>query len=164
MQDQQVERQVIRQSKCFIFLFILCFIFKFIFLLGVCMILSFVIFSKKRILFEKKYGDFKFLQEHAFKVMESNTGNFLFLEKHTIVFKNINDVYLSLVLDDENEFFYLNILNIITNFITTNLFEISEKNYYLNFFKLNEVIDAFILDGIIITVDESNIFSEINYA
>lgn len=128
------------------------------------MILSFVIFSKKRILFEKKYGDFKFLQEHAFDIIGSKGVNFLFLEKHTIVFKNINDVYLSFVIDDENEFFYLNILNIITNFITTNLFEISEKNYYLNFYQVNEVIDAFILDGIVVTVEESKIFSEINYA
>lgn len=119
--------------------------------------------TKGTVLLEKNYKKQTLTPELISEIMNTKDLNIIFIKNLCVVFRKINDVYLVMI-GDEEPMYLMNVLNIILNFILNTFTDLTENIFHSNFVKIHSIINAYVLNGIIVTVENSNIFSEINYA
>lgn len=76
-----------------------------------------------------------------------------------IVYKRFEPLYVCFVVQDENEMYILNLITLLMRQMGKLLEHLNEKSIIYNFRDVDRMIDNFILDGKVISMDCSSIFT-----
>lgn len=108
--------------------------------------------SKREILFKKLYCSTIDDEDIINKVLSNQEINFIEC-KDLIVYKKIDTIYLAFVVVNENEMYILNLIVFLMNTMDKLLGNLNEKSFIYNFKDVHYLLDNFILDGKVISLD-----------
>ncbi|ORD93909.1 hypothetical protein ECANGB1_1385 [Enterospora canceri] len=117
--------------------------------------------ENKRLLL-REYSIYKLDSSVKKKIVEQKGGNFVYSGDKVIAFKKFDNVCACIVGEDEDAMFLLNVLNIIMQHFEKCFGSVTESSLLYNFAMSQQIVDACLLDGVVVDLNEPVILNEIN--
>lgn len=102
--------------------------------------------------------------ESVINALKSNSdSNFIDLNSDTIIFRQCDDSIICFVAGEENEMYVLALITILVNTIERMLGSLNHKSLIYHFKDVYAVVDNFILNGVVVSLDPVDILNSLEY-